>query len=235
MSKKWTFLLLASSALLAGAAFADQPSVYLESPENNQTVSGMVRLTATASSPIGISKVVFSLENDQLLGEVAKPPYTMAWDSRKVPTGYHSIAAIAYDTSGNSRLTYNSITVSRGTVPVTCQDLLVSVRNHTSQTIEGGLSGFNPGLKPHPPAAGLGSSGMGVGPNSETMVGVYAGVTTEPYYALRGNITWYGGQYFNVNCYAYASVQNICPRLGVDAIMDIYPGATPSAPPHCYL
>jgi hypothetical protein len=94
---------------------AAAPQVTLTSPVNGATVSGVVRLEATASDTVsGVARVDFYVDN-KLLGTATSAPYRVNWNTnnKQVPRGSHTIYAVAVDRAGNSRAT-TPITVTVG-------------------------------------------------------------------------------------------------------------------------
>lgn len=87
------------------------PSVALISPSNNETVSGRVNISATASDNVAVSRVDFLLNNN-LISSVVSSPYQLTWDSTTVSNGSYTIRARAYDTTNNSNTTSISIVIN---------------------------------------------------------------------------------------------------------------------------
>jgi peptidoglycan/xylan/chitin deacetylase (PgdA/CDA1 family) len=92
------------------------PQVTLTSPVNGATVSGVVRLEATASDTVsGVVRVDFYVDQ-KLLGTATSAPYRVNWNTnnkQQVPKGAHTIYAVAFDRAGNSVAT-TPITVTVG-------------------------------------------------------------------------------------------------------------------------
>jgi peptidoglycan/xylan/chitin deacetylase (PgdA/CDA1 family) len=83
------------------------PQVTLTSPVSGATVSGVVRLEATASDTVsGVARVELYVDN-KLLGTATSTPYRVNWNTnnKQVPKGSHTIYAVAVDRAGNSRAT----------------------------------------------------------------------------------------------------------------------------------
>ncbi|HEY3367600.1 MAG TPA: S8 family serine peptidase [Symbiobacteriaceae bacterium] len=76
------------------------PKTSISSPTDGAAVSGTVSVTAGATDNVGVSKVIFYVDGQQL-NTVATAPYTVAWDSTRVADGTHSLVANAYDAAGN--------------------------------------------------------------------------------------------------------------------------------------
>lgn len=95
------------------------PSVAVSGITNGSTISGSVPVGASASDASGIARVEFYLDGNLYKSE-ASPPYCMAgdngtcfgWDSSTVGNGTHTIAAKAYDNSGNTATSSVSFNVS---------------------------------------------------------------------------------------------------------------------------
>ena len=65
------------------------------------TQSGTVTLTATATAPVAISTVSFYVNGANLIGTATASPYTVQWDTTKVPNGAAALRAVATDANGN--------------------------------------------------------------------------------------------------------------------------------------
>jgi endo-1,3-1,4-beta-glycanase ExoK len=100
------------------------PTVSINTPESNATVSGSipVQATAGATSPNTVTKVEFYIDG-ALKATEAIAPYCMAgdgnastcygWDSKTLENGSHTLTAYAYDSAGNkSSASTVSFTVS---------------------------------------------------------------------------------------------------------------------------
>jgi peptidoglycan/xylan/chitin deacetylase (PgdA/CDA1 family) len=90
------------------------PQVTLTSPVNGATVSGVVRLEATATDlGLGVGRVDFYIDG-KIVGTATSAPYRVNWNTnnkQQVTRGSHTIYAIAVDRAGNSRAS-TSITVT---------------------------------------------------------------------------------------------------------------------------
>jgi hypothetical protein len=81
------------------------PQVTLTNPANGQTVSGVVRLTATATDgDSGVARVDFYVDG-KLEGTSTSAPYRVNWNTKKLAKGSHTIYVVAFDRAGNSRAT----------------------------------------------------------------------------------------------------------------------------------
>ena len=84
---------------LQAAAVTPALSVAITSPTSGSTVSGIVPISATTSSPIGIAKVQFYVDG-VLKSTDLLSPYTFSWNSTGL-SGSHTLVAKAYDVAGN--------------------------------------------------------------------------------------------------------------------------------------
>jgi len=92
---------------------ATPPQVTVTSPLNGATVSGVVRLEASASDAgSGVARVDFYVDG-KIVGTATSVPYRVNWNTKnkQVAKGAHTIYAVAVDRAGNS-LTSTSITVT---------------------------------------------------------------------------------------------------------------------------
>ena len=76
------------------------PTVQITSPTEGSTVSGTVNIQATASDNVGVSRVVFYIDN-VAVGEDTSSPYQYSWDTTTYTNGTHTLKAKAYDSAGN--------------------------------------------------------------------------------------------------------------------------------------
>ncbi|QEH37847.1 Copper resistance protein CopC [Aquisphaera giovannonii] len=101
------------STPIGGTAETTPPTGALTGPSDGSTVSGVTTLNVTAADNVRVAGVQFLLNGSYLGSLVATAPYTLAWDTRKVPNGTYVISAIVEDSAGNStRLGNVSVTVS---------------------------------------------------------------------------------------------------------------------------
>jgi len=90
------------------------PTVALTAPTSGSTVTGTVKVTATATDNVGVSKVEFYL-NSQLVATSTSSPYSFNWDTTNTPNGQQVLIAKAYDAAGNNSADSYSVTVQNGT------------------------------------------------------------------------------------------------------------------------
>lgn len=77
------------------------PSTSITAPAAGALVRGTVTVQASAADANGIAKVEFRLDG-ALVATDTTPPYSFAWNTASAAAGGHSLAARAYDTSGNA-------------------------------------------------------------------------------------------------------------------------------------
>ena len=80
------------------------PNVAITSPAANAQVSDILNVTAIASDNVGIVGVQFLVDGVNAGVEDTASPYALAWDSRTVANGAHTLTARARDAAGNSTL-----------------------------------------------------------------------------------------------------------------------------------
>jgi glucose/arabinose dehydrogenase len=98
---------------LPGGVFAaDQqpPTVSLEAPQSDATISHVVLLKASASDDVGVTTVQFFADGGSL-GVVTRPPFVMGWNTTTIANGPHTLTAIASDAAGH-RTTSSGVDVT---------------------------------------------------------------------------------------------------------------------------
>ncbi len=80
------------------------PTVAITSPAANSQLSDIVNVTADASDNIGVLGVQFFVDGVATGFEDPDSPYGLAWDTRAVSNGAHTLTARARDGAGNSTL-----------------------------------------------------------------------------------------------------------------------------------
>lgn len=79
----------------------ESPTVTITSPNDGDTVSGTVNVTADANDDGGITKVEFYVDGFLRIIDVSAP-YTFSWDTTTETNGNHTIRATAYDIINNT-------------------------------------------------------------------------------------------------------------------------------------
>jgi hypothetical protein len=94
-----------------GLTCLSPPTVTITSPASGATVSGTIRVTANASSNVGVAGVQFKLDGANLGAEATAAPYSTLWNTTTASNGSHTLTAVARDTAGN-QATSNPVTVT---------------------------------------------------------------------------------------------------------------------------
>jgi hypothetical protein len=94
------------------AADSTPPAVAITSPSNDATVGETVSITASASDNQALAGVRFLVDGQSLDNQDTTAPYSIAWNSRTVANGTHTISARARDVAGNATTTTISVTVA---------------------------------------------------------------------------------------------------------------------------
>jgi len=103
----------------------DPPTVSITNPNNDDTVSGTVTITADASDDNGVNKVEFFVDGI-LLSSDTTAPYSSSWDTTKVSDAGYTLTAKATDSaSQTSTIDLVNVTVSN-TSPTTATTVSVS-------------------------------------------------------------------------------------------------------------
>jgi len=97
-------IIILFSLLISGCAPKDTtpPQVSITSPQNGQTVSGIVTIQTLAIDNVGVLKVEFYIDENKI-GEDIESPYSYDWDTTQYTNGTHKITAKAYDKARNIR------------------------------------------------------------------------------------------------------------------------------------
>lgn len=102
---------------LSGSCASDStgPTVNIVSPTNNQSVSGTVNISATASDTgTGVKEVRFRVDGT-VVGTDTSSPYSFSWNSANVSNGSRKLTAVAVDNADNSTTSAEvTVTVSGG-------------------------------------------------------------------------------------------------------------------------
>jgi len=118
-SDRWNFS--AVEILAAGTTpppDTTPPTVNIINPVSNQVLSGTVTVAATATDDTSVSSVVFSVDGQQLSGQVSSSgsQYSVSWDTTKATNGNHTISVVATDSAGLSNVPV-TVTVSVSNPP----------------------------------------------------------------------------------------------------------------------
>ncbi len=88
------------------------PTVTLLANGGASSVTGLVKLVATATDDVGVTHVQFLLDGELLVDDTAFP-FQHEWSSTSAPEGTHKLAAVAYDTAGGSATAEIEVMVDR--------------------------------------------------------------------------------------------------------------------------
>ena len=83
------------------ASDSTPPSVSISAPSAGQSVQGTVTVTASATDNVGVTRVQFFADGQNLGNPVSTAPYQTSWNTTGL-TGTHMLSAVAYDAAGNS-------------------------------------------------------------------------------------------------------------------------------------
>ena len=78
------------------------PNVSLTAPTANNSLSGIVTVSATATDNVGVASVQFQLDGINLGAAVTTAPYSISWNTATAANTSHTLTAVATDTSGNN-------------------------------------------------------------------------------------------------------------------------------------
>jgi hypothetical protein len=95
------------------------PAVSFASPSAGATLTATtnIELTATASAPRTVSRVVLSI-NGAPVATLTSPPYRFIWNLDAVPNGPHTFAAVVTDSTGATGSRTQTITLNKPPPPV---------------------------------------------------------------------------------------------------------------------
>lgn len=107
------------------------PSVSVISPAAGSTVSGSsLTLTAEASDDVGVLGVQFKVDGNNVGSEITTTPYTTIFNTTTVPSGSHTITAVARDTDGALTTSSSVTVVVDNSVPL--PDLIVTALSYAA-------------------------------------------------------------------------------------------------------
>jgi hypothetical protein len=99
------------------------PTVNIDTPANDATVSGTVNVSASASDNVGVTRVEFFVDGT-LASTDTTSPYDFSWDTAGASNGSHTLMAKAYDAAGNVGTSATvSVTVNNSAIPAAPSNL----------------------------------------------------------------------------------------------------------------
>jgi hypothetical protein len=203
-----SIVLTMGMALVASVGQAEvdskPPTIQLMRPVNNQVMLESFTAYISGTDNVGIDRVEYWLDGDNnvLVGKsTAKPSFPFRVDLTKIPRGFHTLGAKAFDAAGNAAFNYAVFYAYEGP-SYGCSDLMVQVNNATASQVIGYMGG-----------SGLGSSGFVAAGRSTSYTNVWAGRSTVPY-AFEAHIQVVNGVYLPTElvCKASLPLYNGCPR-----------------------
>jgi hypothetical protein len=90
------------------------PTVRINAPTADATVSGIVTMAGTAADDVGLSSVEVQIDSGPFTPATGTEAWSFRWDSAGVSDGSHQLRARATDRSGNSETASVSVHVSNG-------------------------------------------------------------------------------------------------------------------------
>jgi len=93
------------------------PSVSIGSPTAGSTVQGSVTVSGTATDNVAVASVAVSIDGGSYSGASGAAPWGFQLNSSGYADGSHTISARATDTSGNSKVVSESVTISNAPPP----------------------------------------------------------------------------------------------------------------------
>ncbi len=99
----WVFPVVKPQPVCASSIWCTDstpPTVTLTQPLNNATVSGTIKVTATASDNVAVTSVTL-LRDNQVFALLTTPPYSVELNTTILGNGMHSLQAKASDSAGN--------------------------------------------------------------------------------------------------------------------------------------
>jgi hypothetical protein len=89
------------NVLAAPIADTQPPTVAITEPLLNSILSNKEKMSAVASDNVGVTKVIFFID-DTALGADTSGPYSVSFLTNRLSSGNHLLRAVAYDAAGNS-------------------------------------------------------------------------------------------------------------------------------------
>lgn len=89
------------------------PVITFIAPYANATVKNAVAVRLKVTDNVKVASVSIYVDETYVASD-SSAPYTFSWNSKTIANGWHSIAAVAYDTSGNVGIKYILVRVANG-------------------------------------------------------------------------------------------------------------------------
>jgi glucose/arabinose dehydrogenase/chitodextrinase len=94
----------ADMTMPVGGTTAGSPQILIDFPASGAQVSNIVNVTADATDDTGVASVQFFVDGVATGSPDTTDPYALAWDTRTVNNGAHTLTALATDVDGHSTL-----------------------------------------------------------------------------------------------------------------------------------
>lgn len=91
---------------------ASGPEIGITSPGNGSTVSGVNKISASASATYGVKSVTFSIDNVSV-GTVTDSPYEISYNFSNLSNGSHDLSAVVTDNNNSTAKSSISITINK--------------------------------------------------------------------------------------------------------------------------
>lgn len=88
------------------------PAATWTTPADSATVSGSITVSADATDDVGIARVQFQLDGENLGWKMTNAPFALAWNTATVSNGAHVLTAVARDLAGNQTISPITVTVT---------------------------------------------------------------------------------------------------------------------------
>jgi thermitase len=121
----WGRVNAARAVAAAVTTLSSPPSVTISSPSPNTTVSGTVSVQGTVTASGGLNRVELWVDGAKV-SSTTSSSYSLPWDTTTASNTAHSLAVIAYDNSGASGQSQESISVNNPVLDTTPPSVSVS-------------------------------------------------------------------------------------------------------------
>lgn len=112
------------------------PTVSIDAPQNNATVSGATTLIATGGGGSGVKSIEFFVDDVSIgMGSASGNTYTLSYNFSTLSNATHKITAVVTDNSGVTASASINVTVEKGAGSVTMSDPSVSSITNNSATV----------------------------------------------------------------------------------------------------
>lgn len=90
------------------------PTITINSPGNNSTISGTITTSVSASDNVGVTKVEYLLDNVLIATSLASP-FSTSINTTSYSNDLHTLSAKAYDAAGNTATSSVTLTIANNT------------------------------------------------------------------------------------------------------------------------